>query len=325
MTLDAPTAAELLKAAPPPAATEIAAELVYLSAAGLDSTTAAAPIREFTSLLGRGGSASGGAGASGFVRQVLHTALGEERSREVLSRVDAKLESRDPFLAVRSAEVEHVAEALAGEAAPTVALVLSELPTKRSAKLLTLLDDTIRADAVRALAAGGDVSVETKVRVASVVRRRLDEIRKRLAASSRAPGENRQRKVAVLLRTLGGELRGSLLQAIEEQDAETAGAVRDQMVVWSDLTAIADRSMQEALREIEAKQLALAISGAEEAVAQKIRTNMSERAAAMLDEEMSLLSSPTPEEIQDGRDALLGALRALAAQDALRFEETSSE
>ncbi|MFW6133304.1 MAG: FliG C-terminal domain-containing protein [Planctomycetota bacterium] len=313
--LDADTAAELLRAADPQRVTEIAAELAYVKAAGWAPRGPEDPVREFFGLLEQSDAAS--TSPTAFVEQVLQRTLGADQSRDAMRRVHELVEAKDPFLTIRSAEVEDLAEALSGETPQAVAVVLAELPQKTSGKLLGLLDEEVRGAAIRSMAGGADVAAETKARVAGVVRRRLEARR----ADGARRGDAKLRQVAVLLRGLGDELRKSMLDSIREQDEEAASGVERMMVLWEDVSTVSDRSMQEAVREVDARQLAMALVGADEATVAKIRGNLSERAAAMLDEETSLLSTPSDDDVESARQTVLGVLRELAGNGFLTFEE----
>ncbi len=318
MGLEPAAAAELLKAADPDMVKRIAAELAYIEASG-DATAGATvqPVREFVGELQESLSQPGG---TAFLRGVLADALGQERAREILQQVPSMVDRRDPFLPVRSAEPEEVAEALTGESPQVAGLVLAELPSRTSARVLSLLDETVRAEAVRGMASERGVAPETRLRVASVVRRRLEKARSE-GGSGKKARQRQLRKVAVLLRDLGVELRQALLGAIAETDPDASSEVQRLMVMWEDLRIVADRSLQEALRHVDARRLALATYDADEAVTEKLRTNMSERLLITLDEEISLLGKPTDEEIEEAREELLKALRELAENNLLAFEE----
>ncbi len=322
MSLDAGTAANLLKTVGPDKAREIAAELAYINAAGLGAgTELTESIVEFTRVLEQAD--GGGPGGGGFVQQVLRNALGTDKTREIMAEMDGLVGARDPFLAVRAAEVEDIAEALKGESPQVVAMVLAELPQKKSGQLLGLLDAELQGQAIRGMTIGTEPTAETKLRVASVVQTRLEKQREVVQRSGgRRPKEDdKLRRVALLLRSLNAELRSGMVKAIMAQDPSAARNVKRLMVIWEDLPVVADRSMQEALRELDANQLALALVGAEEVVINKVRSNMSERAAAMLDEESSLLSSPSEDDIDAAREAMLEVLRGLSESGTLNFEE----
>ena len=94
------------------------------------------------------------------------------------------------------------------------------------------------------------------------------------------------------------------------------------MVVWEDVAMVSSRSMQEALRAVEAKDLALALFNADETTIEKIRSSISERQRASLEEEASLLSSPDADEVNQARESILEALRELIAAGSLRFDES---
>ena len=67
------------------------------------------------------------------------------------------------------------------------------------------------------------------------------------AAATQAPDQS-LRKVAVILRNLAKEVRDGLINAIKEKDGESAGKVAELMIIWEDITFVADRSLQQALR-----------------------------------------------------------------------------
>jgi flagellar motor switch protein FliG len=322
-SLDPPTAAQLLAAASAETVTQIAAELAYLSKAGAGAAPSAADsLREFSTMLhGDRPDRSG----EDFVKQVLDNVVSRQDLPQVLAEVDRRLETIDPFLPVRPAPAAQIAAALSGESPQAAAVVLGELPPKKSAEILALLDEQTRGQAVGCMTSGQAVSAEAKFRVAAVVRSRLQAG----AAGGEQPGaapparEAQWRKVALLLRTLPVELRDAVLASLGEQDADAAQGVRDRMVTWEDLPQVADRGLQEALRQADARDLALALTDADEAVAQTIRRNISERAQATLDEEASLLSAPKPAEIAEARQKVLAPLREMNARGEVQFEEAA--
>ncbi len=312
-SLDPASAAELLKVARPEVANRLVAELAVLGAAPQPQEVAQ-HAREF---LGQLNETLGGGANRKFLRELLENALGKDKSREMLSRLEEMKRQRDPFHAVRGLEAGELAEALAGESPQVVAVVLSELPPRKSTELLGRLEETVRLEAVRGIAVGEEASAEVRRRVADLVLSRLK------APTARQAGRREQqvRKVALVLRGLAGEVRSGLLQAILQSEPEAGGAIRDAMVTWEDIVSITDRSLQEFLRSTEARKLALALVGADPATTRKLRSNMSERAGALLDEEVSLLASPKAADIAAAREALLKDLRELNANNKLAFEE----
>ena len=162
-----------------------------------------------------------------------------------------------------------------------------------------------------------EVSLETKLRIAAIVQDRL----KAKTTVGALDQQQQFRKVAILLRGLDVDVRESLTQSLSEQDAETAEAVQKLMVIWEDILLVAERPLQEALRSVDSRKLALALVNADEKTAAKIGENISERAKAMLEEEASLLASPKGSEIEEAREDILNALREMSSRGELQFEE----
>ena len=318
MGLEPSTAAELLKSAEPEIVTRIAAELAYLQVSGTVAKEASEePVREFFDQLRE---ERGGFRGDKFLRVMLDGAVGINRSAEIMAGIADLVDQRDPFLPIRSADPEDLAEILTGESPQVAGVVLAELPPKVSVKLLPLLSEAVRAEAIRGMTREEGPGIDTRMRVAGLVRRKLTD-RQVEGDSTPARREGQLRKVAVLLRGLGSDLRGALLSGVADTDKDTSTQIQQLMVVWDDIASVSDRSLQEALRSIESQKLALALVDADEEVVEKLRSNMSQRQIALLDEEAALLSQSGETEITKAREELLQALRELASNNFLTFDE----
>jgi flagellar motor switch protein FliG len=322
MALPPAAAAELLKSAPPEAVMQIAAELAYLKSGNAEAAGEDDPLREFvTQLGGRSG------GKKDFVRGLLENVVGKAKLDDTMRQVQKLVDERDPFMPIRKVDVRLLAQALSGESAGVVALVLSELPAKMGATILPLLDKQVHDAAVRGMAASQEVSLDARAKVAAVIRARLEQFSQKPGAVVSVGTDRKQeklRKVALVLRGLEKSLRDQMVKSITEHDKDSADAVLRLMVTWEDMTLIPDRTLQEILRTVDARKLALAMMKVDPVIARKIRGNMSERAVALVDEETSLLSKPKADDITASREVILDALRAINAKGELVFEEEAA-
>jgi len=323
MSLEPSTAAELLKSATPTMITKIAAELASMDETQYGRSAAEGPVREFHGLLSKVG---GDAGPMDFMRQMLESTVGKQNIVRALGDVDHMIQLRDPFRPLRDASTSKLGEALKGESAQVAAMILGELPARKSAALLPLLDEDIRVMAVQGIASNQVVAPEAKLRVAAAIQARLqvDEIQadeQPAAVEPEGSEDERYRKVALLLRGLKAELSDELMENMAASDAETAAKIKRMMVMWEDLAIITDRSLQEALRSVDSRRLALSLINAEPHLVDRIRNNISERANSMLDEEASLLANSKDEDIELAREAILDSLRELNSDGELDFEE----
>ena len=319
MSLDSASAAELLRNAPKAVVTDIAVEMAYLEAAGQGSKTVSVePAKEFFTLL-RGRKA--GTSGSAQLTALLEKAVGRDQAGEILKLAQAAVQERDPFLSIRSAGLGDLARILQGESGQVAAMVLGELTSAKASKLLPMLDERVRAEAVRGMTSGDGASPAVRTRVAARLAERLNVGLVAAASGGGTEQTQKLRKVAMLLRGLDAPTRDALLKAIDSNDADAGQAVRDLMVVWADVASVADRTLQNILRLVDARNLALALHGAEPAIAAKINSNISERARALVDEETSLMSSPKQQDVEKARQEMLKAMRELNATGQLEFEE----
>jgi flagellar motor switch protein FliG len=325
MNLPAGTAAELLRSAKPDMVTRILAELAYLQNHQQPLGASAEPVREFSSLVTKG---RAGENKGELVKTILETAMGVAKAPEMMRQIQDLLVRKDPFASIRSAPPAALAKAMEGEAPQVVTMVLSELPMAASTQLLNLLSEEVRTAAVQCMVAGIETSPEVKFKVAAMIAERMrPKDGSGGFAEAAAPDDVRRkqlRKVALLLRSLEKPLRDALMVSVTAQDAATAKEVTKLMVVWEDVPLVADRALQETLRGIDTRKLALSLVKADPGLITKFRSNMSERAAAMLDEETSLLSSPKPQDVTQSRELILDALRAVNAKGELTFGEAKT-
>src|SRR5258708_19836890 len=79
------------------------------------------------------------------------------------------------------------------------------------------------------------------------------------------------------------------MEKLEESNPTLAEEVKRLMFVFDDLVALDNRTIQQILREVDAKDLALALKGAKEEVKEHLLKNMSSRAKAMIQEDMDVM------------------------------------
>jgi len=103
----------------------------------------------------------------------------------------------------------------------------------------------------------------------------------------------------------------AILEGLEEADPETANEIRKRMFVFENITLLDDRSIQRVLREVDGKDLGLALKGAMDEVKERILANMSERAARMLEEDMSALGPVRLKQVEEAQGRIVATIRRL--------------
>ncbi len=316
MSLDTMTAAELLRGLPVDDVQEIAMELARIDASEQrDPKEQARIAREFYNLLQQ--KQTQRFSVKTFLNEMLVSILDKDRVNQIQSQIRETIEKKDLFVDIRQAGTDELVLALEGEHPQTIAVVLSELAPKKSQEVLALLKEEARLKAVCKMTNPELVGNHVKQQIASTITQRLKSLKGETLVER---PEQTLRKLAIVLSGLEREMRNQMVDEIAKQDEGTATMVRRLMITWDDIPSVADRSLQEALRTVNANKLAVAIHGADEEIVQKIRSNISERALATLDEEISLMQEPLEKEVFDAREEVVKPLRQANEEGKLRVK-----
>jgi flagellar motor switch protein FliG len=314
MSLDAATATELLKGLQAEDIQEIAMELARIdSSSQSDVKEQTKVVHEFCTSLQEKQARK--FSMKTFLNETLITILDEDTAEQIQAQIKKVSRGQDLFVDIRVASTDELVLALEGEHPQTIAVVLSELDPKKSQEVIARLSEEARLKAVCRMINPELVGSGVKQRMAFTVSERLKDLKGETLSEK---PEQTLRKLAVVLSGLEKELRDQMLDEISKHDEETSTMVRRLMITWEDIPSIADRSMQEALRHVEPGRLAIALYGTDDAVMGKVRSNISERAAAILDEEISLMQDPLEKEVLDAREEVVGPLRDANEQGTLR-------
>ncbi len=314
MSLDTLTAVELLKGLDVDEIQEIAIELARIDASeGRDDKEQAKIVREFYNSLNQEQNQKFSVKA--FLNEMLVSVLDKEKAEQIQSQIKKATEQKDIFLDIRQANTDELVLALEGEHPQAIAVILSELPPKKSQEVLSLLNEEARLKAVCKMTNPELMGSGVRQRMASTITKRLKSFKGEILVER---PEQTLRKLALVLSGLEKDMRDPMLDEIGKNDEETAAMVKRLMITWEDITSVADRSLQEALRSVNAGTLALSLYRADEDIVQKIRSNISDRAVSMLDEEISLMQEPLEKEVFDAREEVVRPLREANEKGKLR-------
>ena len=120
--------------------------------------------------------------------------------------------------------------------------------------------------------------------------------------------------VADMLNLTGSSVEKSVLDNIDAQDPEVAETVRNMMFVFDDVSILTDREIQTILREVEQKDLVVALKAASEDVKEKILGNMSDRVRNFIEEEMEFLGPMRLSEVEEVQLRIVQKIRQLEEQ-----------
>jgi flagellar motor switch protein FliG len=263
----------------------------------------AATIEAFDSLM---------SGGVDYAREVLERALGPERALEIIGRLSSVIEMR-PFEFLRRTPAEQLVTFLRNESPQTVALVVANLHTTLASQVLSHLPASEQAEIAIRIARMGETSPDVVKQVEAVMRKKLDSIVQQEYV--RAAGGIKS--LAEILNHADRSTERNVLDALTESDEELASEVRRLLFVFEDIVKLDDRSIQLVLREADQKDLALALRGVNDDVKERILSNMSERGATMLVEEMAYQPPQRKRVVEEAQGRIVAIVRKLEEAGAL--------
>lgn len=222
-------------------------------------------------------------GGESKFRMLVKNSFDEERAELLLGTLDTKKGVPGEFL--RRCDPRVLANVLREEHPQTIALVLSTLGTKKAGEAITSLPERHQTEVVVRMANLEKVDLNILSEVESVIREQLE--------STMGGVEGKQlggvEVVASILNQMDRTIESELLGKLEETNPDLAERIRQLMFTFEDLANLDDRSIQVLLKEISSEDVGIALKGASDAMKEKIFSNMSERASAMLKEDLEAM------------------------------------
>ncbi|SHH66634.1 flagellar motor switch protein FliG [Desulfosporosinus lacus] len=254
-----------------------------------------------------------------YAREVLERALGETRAFDIISRLSTSLKMR-PFDLVRRTDPKQLFSFIQGEHPQTIALIMTHLPVDKAATLLASLSQDRQADVAKRIATMGRTSPEVLKEIEKVLERKISS----LAPTDYTASGGIQSIVDVLNRTDPGTVK-VVMDALEIDDPDLAEQIKRQMFVFEDIVMLDDRGIQLVLREVETKDLGLALKGSNPEVAQKILANMSSRAGQMLKDDMEFMGPVRLRDVEEAQQRIVKVIRKIEESGAIVISRGGSD
>lgn len=238
------------------------------------------------------------------VQTLLERALGRQAA-DTLDNIREAIASL-PFGFLRRVDPQNILTFLADEHPQTIALVLCHLPAQLAAQVLSGLPTSLQLSVVRRIAHMGETSPDVLKSVEDALAGRLQNAMQQ--SLERAGGVA---TVAEILNVADRRTERALLESLAQEDPELVEQIRRLMLVFDDIAKLSDKDVQTLLKHVETQQWAMALKGASEELRQKILGNMSQRAAAMLLEEIEYLGPKRLSEVEAVQQQIVDIVRQL--------------
>jgi flagellar motor switch protein FliG len=254
-----------------------------------------------------------------YARAVLERSLGTERASELIGRLSATIERR-PFEFLRRSSPEQIHAFLRNEAPQTIAVVLANLHTALAAEVLAQLAADQQAEVALRVGTMTEISPDVTRDVEAVLRQKLSNV-----VTQEYSSAGGVKSLAEILNNSDRTTERNVLDSLAEKYAELADEVRMLLFTFEDIVKLDDRSIQMILKDVDAKDLGLALRGVNEETKERIFANMSERGAEMLREEMEFQPAQRRSVVEEAQGRIVAAIRRLEESGAIVISRGGDE
>lgn len=239
-------------------------------------------------------------------RDLLVKALGTERALEILERIQSAAQSLSAFQRLNEVDEKQLVNFIQGEHPQTISLILVQLKAQQAASVLVGLPAEVQPDVISRMANMGQISPEMLSEIESVLEQNISV----MSRSNRGQVGGVQ-SVAEILNLVDRASEKNILGVMERDNPDLAMQIKNLMFVFEDVLHLGDREIQRVLKDVDSRDLAVALKLASEDVKNKIFTNLSQRAAEMLKDELEFLGPVRLKNVEDAQRRIVDAIRKL--------------
>ncbi len=249
---------------------------------------------------------SAASGGMDYAREMLEKAYGNSRGGVIFKRIQGQLADTAGLSRLRKADPHQLGSLCRNEHPQTIALLLTHLEPQHTANVLKELDPAIGGEVVFRMAKMEKVSSD----MLQLIERSIGS-EAELGFQGGMSTSGGPEAVAAVLNFTSSTLEKQLLDGVTERDPELCEQIKNLMFVFEDIGSLDDRSLQRMLREVDVKQLALALKAASEELKSRISACMSQRAVEALKEEMEFMGPVRLRDVEAAQAGIVSQVRKL--------------
>ncbi len=301
LTLDHQAAGALLKKLPTDTVEEVTRVLASLGEVPQELSMQV--IEEFYTL--RLAAQSAREGGLDYAKTLLMDSLDPKMADRVIQQIQTQVQ-RTPFSFLQRAESENLLTFIQDEHPQTIALIVSHLPHNKASEVLVGLPPQKQVEVVRRVAnmeqTNPDVIREVEAGLESRLSNMLNQSAERVGGVE---------TVAEILNLCDRASEKSIMEGMEAEDPDLVDQIRRLMFVFEDINLVNDKGIQAVLKEVDNDELCLALKTASEGLRDKIFSNMSQRAADLIKEDMQYMGPVRLSDVEAAQQRIVDIVRRL--------------
>lgn len=252
-------------------------------------------------------------------RHTLEKALGSFKASDVLGRVTSTRAPIGAMQGIADMDPRHLFNLLRDERVQAITFIISHLSPEKAAQVLNMLRPEQRDQVIERLATLAPTPVEVGEKVVDVLNAKLGI--KQTRALTQTGGIT---SVADLLNAMDKTVSRTLLTHIEEHNPDLSQAIRKKMFTFEDLLSLDPPYIQRIMREVDMRDLTMALKKVSEPLKRLLLSNISRRAAASVQEEMAFLGHVKMRDVEAAQFRIIDAVRKLEAEGEIEIDSSKS-
>jgi len=253
-------------------------------------------------------------------RNTLEKALGTFKASDVMGRVTTQRSTIGAMQTIADMDARHIFNLIRDEQVQAITFVVSHLSPEKAAQVLNLLRAEQRDQVIERLAMLAPTPVEVGEKVVDVLNAKLGV--KQTRALSQTGGVT---TAADVLNAMDKNLSRTLLTTIEERNPDLSKAIRGKMFTFEDLLALDPMTIQRIMREVDMRDLTVALKKASEPLKRLMLSNISRRAAESVQEEMAFLGHVKARDVEAAQFRIIETVRKLEAEGEIELESRADD
>ena len=249
-------------------------------------------------------------GSMDSTERLLTKVLGNDRVNDIMEEIRGPA-GRTMWDKLANVNEQVLANFLKNEYPQTVAVILGKIGQSHAGKVLSILPENFAMEVVMRMLRMEAVNKEIEKDVERVLR---TEFMSNLARTNRRDSHE---MMAEIFNNLDRATESRFLSALEERNKDSAEKIRSLMFTFEDLSRVDPAGVQTLLRALDKDKLTIALKGASEELKDLFFSNMSERAAKLLREDMQSLGPMRLKDVEDAQTAMVTAAKDLADRGEL--------
>ena len=258
-------------------------------------------LRRFNAIMGPG---SGVIGTFDTAREFLGRIMDDEKVALIMKDIGGR-PGEDVWQNLNKVDDNVFANFLKNEYPQTIAVVLSKIRTDHAARILAKLPDEIAIEAMMRMLRLDAVQEEVMTDVEDLLRVEF------VANATGAQPPDQHEVMADIFNNFDRTTEASFMEMLDERNKESAELIRSLMFTFDDLNKLDSQAIQLLLRNVDNSRLGLALKAGKDALKELFFSNMSERAAKILREDMENMGPVRVKDVEEAQSEIVVAAKAL--------------